>query len=287
MLPVSAHLNSQELEPRAYAALPKNISFAAFAYGLSSGNVLSDPSSPINGLKITSHNGLAAYGHTFGVFGKLARVQATLPYVYIIGSAKLNGVDTTATRSGFGDARIRLGINLTGTPVLDKKDFVKFTQKTVVGVSLVTQLPTGQYLEDKLINIGSNRWAFKPEVGVSKRFKHVYAECYAGVWFFTTNTKFLKNKIRKQEPVVNIQAHTSYVFKNKMWVSLNGTWFDGGKTTVNDETVGDLLDNWRVGATWSVPVAKKHSLKLQFHVGAFTASGYDYDMVILMYQYLW
>jgi hypothetical protein len=72
-----------------------------------------------------------------------------------------------------------------------------------------------------------------------------------------------------------------------MWVSLNGTWFDGGKTTVNEEPVGDLLDNWRIGATWSVPVAKKHSLKLQFHVGAFTASGYDYDMVSLMYQYLW
>jgi hypothetical protein len=43
-------------------------------------------------------------------------------------------------------------------------------------VSLVASIPTGNYYGDKEINIDANRWGFKPEIGVSKRFKHFYAE---------------------------------------------------------------------------------------------------------------
>ena len=258
----------------------------AAVYGYSSGNVVADPSLPIADFKITSHNLGAAYVHTFGLFGKLSRIQVAAPFFFMSGNLKINGRDTTGARTGFGDTRIRFGMNLLGSPALDKKDFRQYQQKTIVGASLVISAPTGLYYDDKRINIGSHRWAFKPELGISRRFKRVYAEAYSGIWFYTNNNKYLINKVEEQKPVFSLQAHASYYFKNQMWIGVNGNWFNGGQTTVDNISSGDLKDNWRIGATWSVPFAKFHSLKLQFNTGAFTNSGLDYDMVSLGYQYI-
>ena len=281
---VSYCAKSQELEPRAYAALPKNLNTIAVGYGLQRGNVLTDPSLPISDFKVTLQSLTGVYLHTFAFAGKLARVQISVPFIQMLGKLQINGHDTSASRNGFADMRIRLGINLTGTPALGRKEFTGYTQKTIVGISLVTVLPTGLYHSDKRVNTGSNRVALKPEVGISKRINRIYTEAYAGVWFYSDNNKYLVSKTLHQEPVFSVQGHVSYYFKNLMWVSINATWFNGGKTLVDDVPQGDLFDNWRAGATWSVPIAKGQSLKLQFHVGAFTASGYDYNAVSLVYQ---
>jgi hypothetical protein len=147
-------------------------------------------------------------------------------------------------------------------------------------------VPTGLYLKEKLINIGSNRWAFKPEIGVSKRIKRVYVEAYGGVWFYTVNHEYLRDNTLEQKPVFSFQAHASYYFKNKMMVSINTTWFNGGTTTIDGRPAGDLLDNWRLGATWAFPLTRRQTIKLQFHIGAYTNSGYDYNVAVLGYQYL-
>ena len=277
---------SQDLEPRAYANMPKGTNVIAIVYGFANGNVLTDPSKPIQGAKLSSHNIFAGYVRTFGFANKLARIQVTAPFIFLAGNGKLNGRDTSIARNGFGDARIRFGINLFGSPALSPREFAKFQQKTIVGFSLVASVPIGLYYKEKLINLGSNRWALKPEIGISRRFKRAYAEAYAGVWFYTDNKEYLVNKIQEQDPVVSLQGHLAYYFKNQMWVGLNGNWFNGGQTFVDNTPAGDLKDNWRIGAIWSIPLARQHSMKLQFHVGAFTNTGYDYNVVTLGYQYV-
>lgn len=277
---------AQDLEPRAYANIPKGTNVVALVYAYSSGNVLTDPSLPIEDFKITAHNIGAGYVHTFALVKKLARVQVVAPLIFMSGKLKLNEVDTNGVRHGFGDARIRFGVNLIGSPALDKKDFRHYQQKTIIGASFVISVPSGLYYKDKRINLGSNRWAFKPEIGVSKRFKRVYAEVYTGVWIYTNNNEFLVNKTLKQQPVLSLQTHLAYYFKNQMWIGVDGNWFNGGETLIDNSPAGDLKDNYRVGATWSVPLAKKHSIKFQFHVGAFTNTGYDYNLISIGYQYI-
>jgi hypothetical protein len=269
-----------------YGALPKDLNVVVFAYGLSRGNVLTDPSLPVTNFKITAHSLGAGYVHTFSLSGKLARIQIIIPYASVLGKLQINGRDTSGSRNGFGDTRLRFGINLIGSPALDKRKFVQYTQKTIIGMSLVTSIPTGLYYADKRINLGSHRWAFKPELGISKRFQKIYAEVYSGVWFYTVNKEFLIDRTLEQKPVFSVQSHVSYYFKNKMWISVNGNWFNGGKTIINGVEANDLLDNWRIGGTWAVPLGDGHSLKLQFHTGAFTNRGYDYDIVLLAYQYV-
>lgn len=278
--------NAQDLEPRAYANLPKDGNVIAANYGYLKGNIVSEPTLPIEDFNISSNNFGVGYLRTFGLANKLARVQFVLPFTVMDGSAKVSGQKITGNRTGFGDMRIRFGINLLGSPALERKDFGKYLQKTIFGVSLVTSIPTGLYYTDKRINIGANRWGFKPEVGISKRFKHIYAELYSGVWFYTQNDEFLGDKELQQEPVLSFQGHASYYFKNQMWIGININWFNGGKTVVDDLPAGSVINSSRIGATWSMPLSRSQSVKLHFNTGIFKDIGLNYDSITFGYQYV-
>ena len=278
--------NAQDLEPRAYANMPTGGNVIVASYGFMKGDVVSEATLPIKDFIISSNNFGVGYMHTFGLANKLARVQVVIPFVLMDGHATVNEERIVGNRTGFGDMRIRLGINLLGSPALGIKEFQAYQQKTIFGVSLVTSVPTGVYYSDKRINIGTNRWGFKPEIGVSKRFKHVYAEVYSGVWFYTQNNAYLGNNILKQDPVLSFQGHASYYFKNQMWVGVNLNWFSGGKTEVDDLPAGSVINSSRVGATWSMPLTRSQSIKLQFNTGVFRDLGLNYDSIALSYQYV-
>ena len=277
---------SQDLEPRAYANVPKGINVLAVGYGYNKGNVLSDPSLPIKDFKINTQILAVNYIHSFSIAKKLARVQVSIPMADMQGKLQLNGEEVTGSRTGFADARIRFGINLTGSPALDPKNFRQYQQKAIFGVSLVTSIPIGRYYNDKQINLGSNRWAFKPEIGISKRFKHVYAEAYVGTWFYTHNNDYFGGKELKQNPTISFQAHASYYFKNQMWLGFNTNWYKVGEVAINDVYSGDTQKDWRIGGTFSVPITKSQSLRLQYHTGIYADLGLNYDSLTLAYQYV-
>lgn len=276
----------QDLEPRAYANIPKGVNIVVATYGFMKGDVLTEPTLPIEDFIISSNNLGAGYMRSFGLGGKLARIQVAVPYVFMDGEAKVSGERITGSRTGFGDMRLRFGVNLLGSPALGIKDFSQYQQKTIFGASLVVSVPTGVYYPDKRINIGSNRWGFKPEVGMSKRFEHVYAELYSGVWFYTKNAEFLGDNALKQDPVFTFQAHGSYFFKNQMWVAVNVNWFSGGRTFVDEAPAGSVINSSRIGGTFSMPLSKMQSIKIQFNTGIFKDIGLNYDSVNLGYQYV-
>ncbi len=279
-------LYGQELEARAYANLPKDMNVVAAVYAFSKGHVLADASLPIEDFNMTTHNVVFAYVRTFGLAHKLARIQVAAPLVHMSGQLKFSGQDTAGTRTGLGDTRVRLGINLIGAPALARKDFGRYTQKTIVGVSLVTAIPTGLYYADKRINIGNHRWGFKPEIGVSKRYRQVYADGYVGMWYFTGNTAFLQTKTLKQHPLFSTQLHASYYFKKGMMVGLDGNWFNGGKTYVDDVQSGVQIKHCRLGVTWALPIKRKHLIRAQFHTSVYTNTGYNYNLLAFGYQYI-
>lgn len=282
----SAKTNAQELEARAYANLPKDMNVAVAVYAFSKGQVLADASLPIQDFNMTTHSLNLAYVHSFALAGKLARVQIAAPFIHMDGQLKYSTLDTTGTRTGPGDVRLRLGINLIGAPALAAKDFGKYTEETIVGFSLVTSIPTGVYHDDKLINIGHHRWGFKPEIGASKKFNHIYAEGYIGMWLYTNNNAYLKTSVLKQHPLFSTQLHASYYFKNRMMIGVDGNWFSGGATFVDEVQNGDEIKHCRLGLTWALPIARKHLIKFQYHTSVYTNKGYNYDLLALGYQYI-
>ncbi len=57
-----------------------------------------------------------------------------------------------------------------------------------------------------------------------------------GVWFFTTNSDFWSRNIyysatrsQTQAPIGSFEGHLSYDFKPRLWASLDGNFWFGGK----------------------------------------------------------
>src|SRR6185436_673573 len=172
-LPAAAAL-AQELEPRAYSPNPTGANFVLLAYGHSSGNVVFDPSVPITDVSAHVNAGALFYGRTFGLFGRSASAAVQLPYVWGHIEGNVFEERRDVYRSGLADLRLRLTANLLGGPALPPREFAQRRHRTTLGASVVVVAPTGQYDPEKLINVGTNRWAFKPELGLS---------CPAGRWF--------------------------------------------------------------------------------------------------------
>jgi hypothetical protein len=156
-------------------------------------------------------------------------------------------------------------------------------------MSLAVLVPVGEYQEGKLVNLGTNRWAFKPEAGVSVPVgRRWYLDGYAGVTFFTTNDEYFPgDAAREQEPLVSLQAHGSYSFRSRAWVALDATWYGGGQATVDGGPPSTHQSNTRFGATFSLPVAEHQSLKVAASRGLSTRTGSDFDTYVVGWQIAW
>ena len=279
--------SGQELEPRAYRTLPTGLNFFAFVGSYSEGNVLTDATSPLQDVELKTKTAVLMYLRSFALAGRSSSVTVAIPYLHMSGSGSLGGVFVSNSRSGASYLRARLAINLLGGPALGPAEFAKYKQGRNLGVSLSVVTPTGQYDSSKVISFGSNRWAFKPEVGYSSVRGRWILEVAGGVWVFTRNDDFFGGSTQDQDPIGSLQGHLSYNFKNGMWLGLDANYYGGGRTTVNGIDQFDLQRNSRFGVTYSVPLARRHSLKFAAHTGAFTQVGADFDVVSLAYQFLW
>lgn len=280
-------LRAQDLEPRAYANVPTGLNVLALTYSWSQGNVITDAGAPIQDLSITGYAPAALYVRTLNVFGRLGKFRALLPFAHLTGDAVVAGKDTSGTRTGFVDARLKFSLNLFGAMALAPKDFRPSHKETILGVSMAVSVPVGQYDESKVINIGANRWGFRPEVGLSHRFGRWSLETYAGVWLFTDNSEFVEVSTFEQDPLYSLQWHVSYTLKSGIWLALNNVYFTGGETVVDGQFTNDFQKNWRAGATVSVPLGRRHSVKALFHTGVATRSGSDFEIITIAYQYTW
>ena len=284
---VGAGAAAQELEPRAYAPNPSGANFVLAVYGHATGDVVFDPSVPITNVSASVNTAALFYGRTFGLFGRSASAAVQLPYVWGTIEGDVFEQQRSVHRSGLADLRMRLTTNLLGGPALSASEFAARRPRTTVGASLVVLAPTGQYDPSKLVNVGTNRWAFKPEVGLSHPTGRWVLELYGGAWLFTDNDAFFGGSRRAQDPLFALQGHFSYTFRPRLWLAGDATFYTGGRTTVDGVEKADLLRNTRYGLTLAVPVKRRSSLKASWSRGLTTRIGGDFQTLAVGYQILW
>jgi hypothetical protein len=280
---------AQDLEPRAYSASPIGLNFVLVGFGRSSGSVLFDPTVEITDVEATLNSPVVGVGRTFGLFGRQGLVTAGLPYVWGDVSGNVAEQNRSITRSGLADLRAKFSINLRGNPAMSPAEFAKLKKPAfLVGSSLTVIAPTGQYDPTKLVNIGTNRWAFKPEIGISYPIKKFYLDAYLGVWLFTHNADFFPGgKDRQQDPVTSLQGHVSYTFRPHLWLAADVTWYRGGATSVDNGPSSIPQNNSRAGVTLSLPLSKRQSVKLAFSDGTTSRVGSDFKTLSVAWQFAW
>jgi hypothetical protein len=283
-LGIASRADAQDLEPRAYGNTPVGLNFLIASYFYSEGGVATDPAIPLENADIEIHGALLAYARSLDVWGRSGKIDVVVPYAWLAGTADFAGQPRERQIGGFADPRVRASLLLYGAPALDLAEFASYEQDLVVGLSFQLGAPFGQYDPDKLVNIGTNRWVFKPELGVSKTWGPVTLEVAPSVAIYTDNRDFLGGRTREQAPIVSVQAHLIYRWRYGIWLALDGTYYAGGRTTVDGVRNDDRQGNSRFGATLALPVSRHHSLKLYGSTGTSTRTGSDFDTVGIAWQ---
>jgi hypothetical protein len=277
----------QELEPGAYKIAPVGVNLFQVGYILAVGDISFAPALPVEDAEAVISTMTVTYGRTLSLFGRSANVAIVAPYsvghlegIYI-------GEFTEVDRSGLRDSLFRLAVNLYGGPAMELKEFAAYKPKTNIGASIRILAPLGEYDSSKLINLGSNRWSFKPEIGVTRALGKWTLEFYAGVWLFTDNTDFFGGKTREQDPIGSVQMHVLRTFKPGMWLALDLNYYNGGTTKVDGLENLDLQQNSRAGLTYLLPLNRRSSLRFSYSRGARTTIGAKFDAFALGYSYVW
>jgi len=287
LLLLPAVASAQELEPGAYWPLPTGMNIVTVVNSFSFGDLAFDPSSPIDQARSRIDTTSFVFTRAFGLGGRSANAAVVLPVIVGHVEGRYLGEPATVSRFGQGDPRLKFAINLYGAPAMTPRSFASYPQRTLVGVSLVVSPPLGQYDSTKLINIGTHRWSFRPEVGVSRTNGHWVVEAMAGVWLFTDNTEFVGGRTRQQDPITEIQGHVTYRFSRGVWLAADANYYTGGRTTIGGVASVDLQHNARVGATFSAALDRHQAIRMSVSQGAYTTIGADFTSIAVGYNYAW
>ena len=278
---------AQDIEPRAFSNAPVGVNFLVMGLVYTQGGVAENPTLSVNDPQLTTANAVLGYARVIDVFGMSGKFDVIVPVTWLSAHATVAGDPVERKVDGLGDPRFRLSVNFIGAPALTMEEFQSYEQDLIVGGSVQVSVPVGQYDSSRLINIGTNRWSFKPELGVSKAIDRWTLELQAGVTFFTDNDDFFGGHERAQEPLYSVQGHVIHRFNSGIWGSLDATYFFGGSTAVDGGDKEDRQENWRVGATLALPVDNHSSFKFYASSGVSARTGNNFDLFGIAWQYRW
>ena len=279
---------AQDMEPRPYTNVPIGTNFFLVGYAHSTGGLSTNPASAIQDARLTVRSPFIAYARAFSAWGQSAKFDAVLPVGSLSGSALVNGVPVTREISGLADPSFRVSLSLSGAPALSLSEFASYRQDLITGVSVQVTAPLGQYDPNRLVNLGTNRWMLRPEIGFSKAIGRVRLEAGLSVSLFTTNHDYYGGSTLEQNPLYSGRANLVYQFDSGVWMALNGTYYSGGRTRLDGVLRDDLVQVSRIGATLTLPIDRKNSFKFSLADGVTVRTGNtDFRILGLTWQHRW
>lgn len=283
---------AEELDPRRWAHLPIDTNFVGTGYAYTKADIGFDPVLKIEDGQMELHSWVAKYIRTFSLFEKSARIDLTQAYQDGRWTGRLDGVPTTVKRSGWADTLVRFAINLYGAPPLQGKEYAVYRVatevETIIGAGLSVQLPTGEYMDDKLINLGTNRFTFRPQLGVVHSLGKWSVETTGAVALYTENDDFFNGRKLEQDPLYIIHSHLIYTFRPGVWAGASVGYDCGGKSTVDGERKDDRKQEVAWALSLGFPVSRHLGVKVAY-IGSRTqeSTGIDSDTFIVGLSAFW
>ena len=287
LLLAAAGAHAQDLEPRSYSNTPVGMNFLIAGYAYADGSLAFDPALPIADAQFHSSTEVLAFARSLDVLGKSAKFDVIVPYTSFSGSALVGGQLRYRAMSGYNDPLFRFSLNFYGAPALSLKEFASYKQDLIIGASLRVSAPLGQYDNTKLINLGNNRWSYKPQLGISKAWGGWTLEVAPGATFYTNNDDFNRGGTFEQKPIYSVETHLVHGFDSGIWLALDATYYTGGRTTVNGVESANLQTNSRAGFTLALPIDRSQSIKLYGSTGTSTRTGTEATILGIAWQYRW
>jgi hypothetical protein len=284
--------HAQDIEPRRWSHLPLDANFLGVGYAYTNGDITLDPVLQIEDGEFDMDTYALKYIRSFELFDKSARFDITQNYQSGEWSGLQAGLPVSTERDGWDDTTVRFAINLLGAPPLAGKEFVEYRThavcETIIGVGLAADLPTGEYLDDKLINLGDNRFAIRPQLGMVHTRGKWTGELTTSVNFFTDNDDFFNGKRLEQDPVFFGQGHLIYNFTPGLWISSSVGYFCGGQSTIDGTTSDDRKSDLGWALSMGIPITRNFGVKLTYiGIRTLTNLGTDTDTFALGCSVMW
>lgn len=259
---------AQDLEIRRWNHLPADKNFITANYGRTEGDISLDPALRIENAKVELDTWLLGYIRTFELLDRTARVEVRQAWQSGTWSGLLDGTQTSVSREGLSDTFVRFAVNLVGAPPLDGKAYAEYRAatkvETIVGAALGVNLPTGDYLKDKLINLGSNRFTFRPQIGVHQQYYNWSFEATGTASVYTENSSFFNGNELDQAPYYAVDASIDYSFSSGIWASLSAAVGVGGLSTVNGVEKADRREDFGWSVSAGFPIAPSLGFKATY-----------------------
>ena len=292
VLVFSSSLRALELAPRLWSHLPSGINFGGLAYAYTEADIGVDPLLELNDVEMESHTWLMKYIHTFDWLGKSARIDLTQGYHEAEWNGLLQGSTAKATRNGPTDTFVRLSTSLYGAPPLEGKKFAQYranqSDETIVGAGLVIRLPTGDYHNKRLLNIGANRYVVRPQLGVSHQQGAWIFEATTEASIYFNNDDFFDGKRLEQDPLYIVHAHAIYNFRPGLWMSASVGYDYGGETAVNGVSSDNKKRNTGWGLSGAYPLSRTLGVTLTYlNIRTEENTGVDSESVLASLAYMW
>ena len=283
---------AQDLEPRRWSHLPTGKNFVGGGYSYTEADIFFDPVLRIEDVELEMHSWALKYIRTFELFQKSARIGLVQSYQEGRWSGLVDGVPSSVKRCGLSDSILRLAINLYGAPPLEGQEFVAYRAamdvETIVGTALLVEFPTGDYRDDKLINLGTNRFTFRPQFGVVHKHGKWALELTGEVSLYTDNDDFFNGNRLETDPFYSLQSHLMYNFHPGLWAAVSAGYGYGGESSINGVDNDDRRENLSWAFSMGCPITRRLAAKAVYlGTRGQETVGMDSDSVALIFSFWW
>jgi hypothetical protein len=281
-----------DLEAGLWNHIPLGSNFAGVAYAYTESDIGLDPTLLLEDVEMELDTFGAKYIHAFEVWDKSARVDVTQAYQTGKWKGLVDGEPSAIERSGWSDTFVRFTINLHGAPPLRGKEFSAYRAKakneTLVGAGLAVRLPTGNYMDDKLINLGQNRFAFRPQVGVVHTRDKWTIEGTVEVAVYTDNNDFFNGQKLEQDPLLFTQVHLIRRLRPGESINLSLGYNYGGEKTVDGVNKNDRNQNTGWALKYAYPLSSQSGINIAY-ISSRTheTTGSDIETLALAMVFAW
>lgn len=279
---------AQFTDPHNYDNTAVGTNQVELAYTYARSDVSIDTGLVIAGAKFSLNAGTVDYSRYFGLANHLMWVNGAVPIAGLSGS--VTGTNIRGSVNGTADSSYQVAALLKGGPALSVADFDNYKPETIAAVSFSVAVPSGQYNGNTLLNLGSDRWLFRPEIALSHPIgpkQKWQLDTYANCEFYTDNHSYHGTKVLSEQPLPGFEGHVSYSFSDKLWAALDTRYSLRGDTSINGVDQNDSQQNFIIGSELNLALNFQHSLVFEFAKALVHRNGTAYTGFTVKYNFVW
>jgi len=229
------------------------------------------------------------YSRIIDVGGRTGGLGVVLPITDLLSYDTQANV-VTARESAIGDPSFTFEMNLFGAPALEREEFKDWTPDDYCGLHFLLGVPWGEYDPNSVVNIGANRFTFRPllNYSITADEGQSWLDFYGSVFFFSDNDEYRGASVLSQRPLANLELHYSSIVYDRLWAGVGLMGAFGGEVWVDDVVVTPEQQTGRLALSAGTPMFKGSTAIFGYnHTFARSAGAADANTFILQLIYLY